>query len=84
MFVAREQEVQLLRSTIDDEYSQFVAVYGRRRVGKTLLVRESFQYQFTFQHAGLADGGLRDQLYAFSESLRDAGMRGLPPTKELA
>ena len=81
MFVAREQEVQLLRSTIDDEYSQFVAVYGRRRVGKTLLVRESFQYQFTFQHAGLADGGLRDQLYAFSESLRDAGMRDFSQPK---
>ncbi|MBR3159427.1 MAG: ATP-binding protein [Atopobiaceae bacterium] len=81
MFVAREQEVQLLRSTIDEEYSQFVAVYGRRRVGKTLLIRESFQYQFTFQHAGLADGGLREQLFAFSESLRDAGMRDFSQPK---
>ena len=76
MLVAREKEAELLRSSLDDEYSQFVAVYGRRRVGKTFLVRESFGYDFTFQHAGLAEGGLRDQLFAFSESLKDAGLSG--------
>ena len=64
MLVAREKEAKLLRSALEDEYSQFIAVYGRRRVGKTFLVRESFGYDFTFQHAGLADGGLRDQLFA--------------------
>lgn len=76
MLVAREKEAELLRSSLDDEYSQFIAVYGRRRVGKTFLVRESFGYDFAFQHAGLAEGGLRDQLFAFSESLKDAGLSG--------
>lgn len=74
MLVAREKETELLRSSLEDEYSQFIAVYGRRRVGKTFLVRESFGYDFAFQHAGLAEGGLREQLFAFSESLRDAGL----------
>ena len=32
--------------------SEFVAVYGRRRVGKTYLIRETFNYKFTFQHTG--------------------------------
>ena len=76
MLVAREQEVQTLKSALQDEYSQFIAVYGRRRVGKTFLVRESFGYEFAFQHAGLAKGSLHDQLFAFSESLRDAGLSG--------
>ena len=76
MLAAREQEVKLLRSSLEDEYSQFIAVYGRRRVGKAFLVRESFGYDFTFQHTGLADAGLRDQLFAFSGSLRDAGFAG--------
>lgn len=74
MIVAREKEAELLRPSLEDEYSQFIAVYGRRRVGKTFLVRESFGYDFAFQHAGLAEGGLREQLFAFSESLRDAGL----------
>lgn len=75
MLVARDVEKALLRSTLDDEYSQFVAIYGRRRVGKTFLVRESFDYQFTFQHSGVANSGMHDQLYEFSESLKDAGLR---------
>ncbi|MBQ9004147.1 MAG: ATP-binding protein [Eggerthellaceae bacterium] len=75
MLVAREAERQQLVSSLSDEYSQFIAVYGRRRVGKTFLVRESFGYEFTFQHAGLAAGSLSDQLYAFAESLKDAGLK---------
>lgn len=74
MFVAREVERGLLAAAYEADTSQFVALYGRRRVGKTMLVREAFGYAFTFQHAGLAKGGLKDQLYAFCDSLRDAGM----------
>jgi len=74
MLVARDDEKELLRSALTDEYSQFIAVYGRRRVGKTFLVRESFEYKFAFQHAGLANGGLADQLYAFTDSLKEAGL----------
>ena len=74
MFVARHEERQLLRSAFDADSSQFIAVYGRRRIGKTLLVREAFNRSFTFQHAGLANSGLRDQLSAFSDSLREAGL----------
>ena len=74
MLIARDNEVELLRSALAGEYSQFIAVYGRRRIGKTFLVRESFRYEFAFQHAGLAEGGLREQLFAFAESLREAGL----------
>ena len=76
MFVGRDREKALLNSIACEEGSQFVAVYGRRRVGKTMLIRESFGYSFTFQHAGLAKGSLSDQLYAFADSLRDAGLEG--------
>lgn len=76
MLIARNRETAMLKSSLEDEYSQFIAVYGRRRVGKTFLVRESFDYRFAFQHAGLAEGGLREQLYAFADSLRDAGLEG--------
>ena len=57
------------------EYSKFVAVYGRRRVGKTFLIRETFNYSFTFQHTGLAHGKMRDQLLSFRASLQNVSGR---------
>ena len=56
MIIGRKEEQQILRSAVQSENSEFVAVYGRRRVGKTYLIRETFGYKFTFQHTGLAKG----------------------------
>ena len=73
MIIGRKNEIDLFKKISQDEVSHFVAVYGRRRVGKTFLVRECFDYRFTFQHAGLSDGGLEEQLFAFVSSMKDAG-----------
>ena len=78
--IGREKERKALEDALDSEYSEFVAVYGRRRVGKTFLVRETFNYTFTFQHSGLARSGMKRQLKAFAGSLKDAGLvvRAMP------
>ena len=52
--IGRNTETNYLKSLRNDEEHQFIAVYGRRRVGKTYLIRESFGYEFTFQHTGLS------------------------------
>ena len=72
--VSRRCERELLLASYHATRSQFIAVYGRRRIGKTLLVRETFGYHFTFQHAGLARGSMSQQLFAFEGSLREAGL----------
>ena len=72
--IGREQERKMLEDARDSEYSEFVAVYGRRRVGKTFLIRETFDYSFAFQHSGLANSGMRRQLRAFAGSLKEAGL----------
>ena len=64
-----------MQERYSSDRAQFVAVYGRRRVGKTFLIRETFQYRFAFQHTGLAKGTLTEQLKEFQESLRQAGMK---------
>ena len=74
MIIGREKEQRELQSLLEKEESQFCAVYGRRRVGKTYLIRETFNYQFCFQHTGVAKGTLRQQLTAFRNSLMAAGM----------
>ncbi len=73
MFVGRKKETELLNSVLQDDRSHFVAVYGRRGVGKTFLIREFFGYRFTFQHAGLSESGMKEQLFAFTSSLKAAG-----------
>ena len=73
MFVGRKKEMEILRSALNDEKSHFIAVYGRRRIGKTYLIRQSYGGRFTFQHAGIYEGTLTEQLYSFGSSLRDAG-----------
>lgn len=73
MILGREKELDLLKKAVTDDKSHFIAVYGRRRIGKTFLIREAFGYRFTFQHAGLSDGNLKEQLFAFESSIKDAG-----------
>ena len=53
MIIERENEQKQLEQLYESEYSEFVAKYGRRRVGKTFLVRETFNYRFAFQHTGV-------------------------------
>ncbi len=78
MMIGRNNEQRRLREAFESEYSEFVAVYGRRRVGKTFLVREQFNYKFTFQHTGLARKSTREQLQSFQLSLRRQGYTKAP------
>lgn len=73
MILGREKELDILKEAALDDRSRFIAVYGRRRIGKTFLIREAFGYRFTFQHAGLSDGRIREQIFAFESSIKDAG-----------
>jgi hypothetical protein len=74
MIIGREKEKEMLREAYENEYSQFVVVYGRRRVGKTFLVRETFNYEFTFQHSGIANAPKRAQLAEWANSLKKHGL----------
>ena len=75
MLIGRKEEQNRLREAYESDYSEFVAVYGRRRVGKTFLIRETFNYQFAFYHTGLSNKGGREQLISFQESLQKYGKK---------
>ena len=74
MMIGREKERKRLLDAAEDDESRFVAVYGRRRVGKTYLVRETFSRQFAFDHTGSASGTMGDQLASFCNSMRAHGL----------
>jgi len=71
--IGREKECQALQQAWLNQESEFVAVYGRRRIGKTYLVKEHFADRFAFRHTGLARADKKEQLAAFKKSLKAFG-----------
>lgn len=84
--IGRKDEQKFLLSLVDEEEPQFIAIFGRRRIGKTYLIRESFQHTFTFQHTGISNNQIDPnkrkltQLEKFEESLRNYGFE---PNKKI-
>ncbi len=63
--IGRQTEAQLLRTVAASDRPEFVAIYGRRRVGKTFLVRQLFGDRFAFQMTGIANVPVRQQFANF-------------------
>ena len=72
--IGRDYEKRKLMESYNSENSEFVAVYGRRRVGKTYLIRETFNDMFVFQHSGLANASMADQLSSWTDDIVEAGL----------
>lgn len=78
--IGRTEEIKEFRNIYASGMPEFVVVYGRRRVGKTFLIRELFAGDFAFYHTGLSPQDVDDsnmlssQLQNFALSLRQAGV----------
>jgi AAA+ ATPase superfamily predicted ATPase len=53
--IGRKEEQAELQEIVESKQSEFVAVFGRRRVGKTFLIKEFFNNKFSFFHTGIAN-----------------------------
>ena len=67
--IGRKKEIRALENLKESNKSEFLAVYGRRRVGKTYLIRNVFEDGFAFQLTGLANTKLQGQLANFHRAL---------------
>jgi AAA+ ATPase superfamily predicted ATPase len=68
--IGREKELEVLEKAKTSDISQFIAVYGRRRVGKTFLIREAFQQDFAFYLTGVANINLHQHLSNFQRAMQ--------------
>jgi len=75
MIIGRKQEISTIKEVCERDESQFIVVYGRRRVGKTYLVREVFDNKFTFQYSGVANVSNAQQLSEFHRALLSQGLK---------
>jgi len=71
--IGRRKEQRLLKETAAKRDAQFIVVYGRRRVGKTYLVRETFENDFAFSYSGVYGVGKKRQIEEFIKALKEYG-----------
>ncbi len=83
MIVGRQEEIAELEKLYHSDRPEFVAVYGRRRVGKTFLIKQALKDRITFQHTGVSPvdqnsdrGLLKIQLESFYYALLNQGLEG--------
>lgn len=78
-FIGREREQAILKELLQSEESEFVALYGRRRVGKTFLVDTVYKNEIVFQLTGLHKATMAMQLENFMNALNTK----LPPLSQM-
>lgn len=76
MVVGRQKPVLTLRELLTQDKSSFVAVTGRRRVGKTFLIDQVYQDHLCLRVTGIQDGDMATQIGNFTQRL--AEYSGIP------
>ncbi|NBU92776.1 MAG: hypothetical protein EBS17_08060 [Flavobacteriia bacterium] len=69
--IGRKREKKLIESSLYSDKSALIVVYGRRRVGKTFLIRETCKNYLRFEFVGMHKATAKDQLRLFSMTLRN-------------
>ncbi len=67
--IGRENEIARLTNSLKSEKSELIAIYGRRRIGKTYLIRNLFKNEICFEATGLYEGSTEQQLLVFLRQL---------------
>lgn len=77
--IGREEDMTLLENYVSTDRSEFIAIYGRRRVGKTFLVKELFENRFAFRMTGKENANTKEQLENFHDALNVFSTSVTPP-----
>lgn len=78
--IARKKEIEELERLYSSGRSEFVIIYGRRRIGKTYLVNRLFSDRITFSYVGARNQPPKMQLQRFANQLREASGSVFAPT----
>ena len=68
----RTAERKILNDALRAANAELIALYGRRRIGKTFLVRKAYEKQLAFEFSGVHNATMRQQLQNFSYALQRA------------
>lgn len=69
-FIGRKNELEILQNTLQSDEAEMVAIIGRRRVGKTFLVRTAYGEHLDFEITGTQNASTAEQLKNFAIRIR--------------
>lgn len=67
--IGRKREIELIKNCVSSNKPEFIAIYGRRRIGKTYLVKQLLGEKFSFYMTGVYQCTKNEMLAYFSEQL---------------
>ena len=73
MIIGRYAQKRELEQYYNSEKPELIIVYGRRRVGKTYLIKEFFKDKFTFYFTGTVDATNTENLINFDKAIVEYG-----------
>ena len=77
--IGRIEEIKILNNLLQSKEAELLCVLGRRRVGKTFLIRETFKSNIVFEFVGIQNGTRQEQLNQFTFSLQQTfGKKKIP------
>ncbi|QEH39717.1 ATP-binding protein [Chitinophaga sp. XS-30] len=77
--IGRDAEKKMLKEMLSSKEAELIAILGRRRVGKTFLVRNYYQKYLVFECTGIHEARMSEQLFNFTRSLQQAMQSPIPP-----
>ena len=69
--IGRKEEIRKIQLLLGSQRSEFLAVTGRRRVGKTFLIDQTLNSYFCFSMTGIQNGDTQTQLVNFGIKLAE-------------
>lgn len=75
IFIGREKEKTILHKALASKEAEMVAVIGRRRVGKTFLIKSTYSEYIQFQMSGIQNATIERQLENFAYRLSLAAQK---------
>jgi AAA+ ATPase superfamily predicted ATPase len=77
--IGRDAEKKILQDMLASGEAELIAILGRRRIGKTFLIRNFYEKDLVFEYTGVHEDGLGEQLLNFSNALQQAMGSAIPP-----
>jgi uncharacterized protein len=76
--IGRESEIQTLKNALRSSQAELIAMYGRRRVGKTFLIRNVYEKDMVFEFTGIKDVSVSMQLENFALTMSNTFQTDIP------
>lgn len=67
--IGRKSEIAVLSDALRSKKPELIAIYGRRRIGKTFLIRHVYKNDLLLEFSGIHQGSLKQQLASFHHIL---------------